>query len=378
ASAGLSRADLEDADGTVPVDLTLRSVADRTPSEPMDLGIRTDSLPALFVLALLEDLEDVEGTISGQVDVAGTVDSPELLGTVRLVDGAWTVDAVGVRQSDVQATFDLQSDDRVLVSATGRAGGTVEVEGTVTLSPLRDPGLDLTIGLNEFRAVDRRDLLGVLSGEVQLTERFRRPVITGALSVDEGILYVEEFQRQVGIVDLSDPRFLTFMDRAAFEGRPLLAQTRNPFMDSLRVNVDLEVARNTWLRSDDMNVEIRGEMIVTYDRPNQDFVLIGELQAPRGQYQFLSRTFEVRSGSVQFVGTPGINPNLDIVASARVRRREGVPLDIIANLTGTLVEPRIELSSEEGGISESDLISYIAIGRPSNELTGFFQGGGGG
>jgi translocation and assembly module TamB len=365
--------------GRVPVDLALGSVADRTPAGDMDLRIRADSLPAVFVLSLLEDLENVEGTVTGDVNVAGSLDDPEPRGTLHLRGGAWTVAALGVRQSAVEATLELAPDGVVAVQATGRAGGgRASVEGNVTVSPLADPGLDLAIRLDRFQAVDRRDVEGTVSGEVQLTQRFRRPVITGDLRVDEGILHLEEFQRSAGVVDLADPRFFTYVDTSLLSGRPLLAGTRNPFMDSLRVNVALAVERGTFLRSQQMNVEIGGDLIVTYDRAAQDIVMIGELEAVRGQYTFLSRTFDVRSGTVDFLGTPGINPNLDIQAVARVRRREADPLDITANLTGTLVDPRVRLSAEGQAVSESDLISYLVFGRPSSEFNSFFAGGRGG
>jgi hypothetical protein len=364
-------------EGRVPVDLALQSVADRTPDEDMDVRVVADSLPAVFLLTILEDLEDVRGTVSGELRLAGSLDDPEPEGVLRLRGGAWTVAALGVRQSQVEAELDVAGDGVVTVQATGRAGGgSLTVGGTVTLAPVADPGLDLTLTLDRFRGVDRRDVEGTLSGEVRLSQRFRRPVITGSLSVDEGILHLEEFQRSAGVVNLSDPRFFTYVDTSLLRGRPLLAETRNPFMDSLRVNVNLAVQRGTWLRSPQMNVEIGGSLIVTYDRAAQDIVMIGELEAVRGQYSFLSRSFDVRSGTVEFVGTPGINPNLDIQAVARVRRREADPLLITANLSGTLIDPRVRLTTDAGNIPESDLISYLVFGRPSSEVNSLFAGGG--
>jgi autotransporter translocation and assembly factor TamB len=365
-------------EGDVPIDLSLVGVEDRTPDDrDMDLRAEADSLPAAFILALLQDLEDVEGTISGEVGLRGSVEAPVAEGTIRLHGGAWTVGAIGVRQEGVEATLEVGADDRVRVTATGRAGGTVAVEGTVTLATLTDPELDLAIRMAEFAAVDRRDVEGTVSGEVQLTGSFMQPVIAGDLRVDEGVIHLEEFQRAAGVVDLSDPRFFAYVDTALFSGRPLLAETRNPFMDNLRVNVAMAVERNTWLRSAELNVEMGGQLIVVYDRPAQDLVLIGQLQAVRGQYTFLGRTFEVRSGTVEFIGTPGINPNLDIQAVASIRGREN-PFDITANLSGTLVDPRVSLTTDEGAVPESDLVSYLIFGRPSTEVNALFAGSDGG
>jgi hypothetical protein len=47
---------------------------------------------------------------------------------------------------------------------------------------------------------------------------------------------------------------------------------------------------------------------------------------------------------------------------------EGEPLDVSATVAGTLTQPRVTLSSDEQGVAESDLVSYLIFGRPSYEL----------
>jgi hypothetical protein len=171
------------------------------------------------------------------------------------------------------------------------------------------------------------------------------------------------------VVDLSDPRFANFVDLSILEPG-ILEQSRNPFLQNLFVNVDLVVEQNTWLRSADMNVEIAGNLAVRYDRARMELFLVGELQALRGPYTVLGlgRRFDVQQGTIEFIGNPGIDPNLDIVARTRVRR-DGDPLDITARVTGTLTQPSVTLSSDEAAVSQSDLVSYLVFGMPSYELT---------
>jgi hypothetical protein len=332
------------------------------------LSARLDSLPSAFVLGLLEDLEEVEGTIGGEVRLGGTPSRLEPQGTLRVTDGAWTVGALGVRQEDVQGTLALSPDRSVDVDARARSGGTLEVQGTIRLDTLGNPGLDLSLDLDDFDAVDRRDIQGAVSGALTLRGRYQAPVIEGDLQVDRGNLYLEEFQRNLGVVDLSDPRFFA-VDTSLVQSQSVLAATRNPFLDNLLVIIDLAVDRNTWIRSPDLNVEMQGDLSLTFDRRQRDVVFVGELQAVRGQYNLYSRTFEVDEGTVEFVGIPGINPNLDIQARTRVRRRDGDPLTITANVEGTLVEPRVSLGSEEAAVAESDLLSYLVFGQSSAQTT---------
>jgi autotransporter translocation and assembly factor TamB len=356
------------AEGTIPVDLALRPVGRRQVARPMDVRVRADSLRASLALSYLGFLEGVQGSVSGDFRIRGDLDRPEPTGVLRLDDARWTIEALGVRHRGVTGTLTLNPDRTVDVALDGRAGGTSTVRGKVVLEPLDDPRLDLAIGFRGFEAVARRDVVGLMSGEVRLLGSYRAPRIEGALSVDQGTLFLEEFVRSTEIVDLTDPRIFEVVDTTALSTRPLLAGIRNPFLQNLRVDVDLSVPRDAWLRSQDMNVEIGGDLLVRYDRLSRDIVMVGELQALRGSYTVLGRRFDVQGGTVGFVGTPGINPTLDIQAVSRIRRAEGAPFVVNASVQGNLTQPRVTLSSDEQGVAQSDLVSYLIFGRPSYEL----------
>lgn len=357
------------AAGDVPVDLAPRPEGRRVVQRSMDVRVEADSLDAAFVLSPLGFLEDVAGAVSGEFTIRGPLDRPEPSGILRMDRAAWAMEALGVRHAGVTGSLTLNPDRTVDVVVDGRAVGTSEVRGTVTLDPLSDPRLDLTVAFEGFQAVNRRDLGGLMSGQVRLLGSYRAPRVTGALTVDQGTLFLEEFARSTEVVDLSDPRIFQVVDTTALSTRPLLAGIRNPFLQNLRVEVDLSVPRDTWLRSEDMNVEIGGQLAMRYDRLNRDVVMVGELQALRGSYTVLGRRFEVDGGTVGFIGTPGINPTLDIQATARIRRAGGeAPLPVNATVAGTLTQPRVSLATEEQGIAESDLVSYLVFGRPSYEL----------
>ena len=360
------------AAGQVPVDLAFDGVDRRVPADrQMDLNVTADSLPAAFALGWLSALSDIKGTVSGQFQVVGTIDEPSPSGVLTMNGAGWTLDALGVRHRDIRGNIALRPDGVLEVAATGRSGGVITTSGTVSLHPLTDPTFDLLIGTQDFQAVARADVEGRLSGSVKLTGTYSRPVVTSRegypVRIEEGVLYVEEFQRTVGIVDLADPAFFAVVDTTVVNPRPLLGATTNPFLRNMRVDVDLVAERNSWLRSADMNVEMGGELQVVYDRQSGDLVMLGDLQAIRGTYAILGRNFQVVSGAVEFVGTPGINPLLNIVASTTVRQGDG-NLNINASVSGTLLQPRVALSSDDGAVAESDLVSYLVFGVPSYQL----------
>ena len=359
------------ASGSLPLDLRLAQVEQRVLDAPMDVRVRADSLDAAIALSYLSTLEGVVGWVSGDVTIRGTPESPEPEGLITLSNAAWTIEEIGVRHAQVNGELRLRPDRTVDVALSTRGNGFSEVGGTVLLEPVRDPELDLDFTFGQFLAVSRPDVEGLISGRVNLGGSYRRPVASGELTVDEGVIYVDELQRAVGVVDLSDPFLFDIglaVDTTALATQPLLAGFGNPFFDNLRVDVDLSVPRGSWLRSVETNVEMSGDLLVRYDRSAGDFVLIGELEAVRGSHQVLGRTFELDVGTVSFIGRPGLNPDLDILASSRIRRPNDAPIDVNAQVGGTLVRPVVTLSSEEAGMAQEDLVSYLIFGQPSGAL----------
>ena len=358
---------------TLPLDLGLGDVPQRVLDEPMDVRIAADSLDAAIALSYLTSLDGVLGTVSGDVRVRGTPRFPEPEGTVELRNAAWSVDAIGVRHQGIDGELRFRPDRTVDVSLAASRPGRATVTGTLTLEPVRDPELNLEFEFDRFLAVSRADMEGYVSGGFTLTETYTRPLAEGALTVDEGTIYVDDLQRAASVVDLSDPFLFDVglaVDTTALVSQPLFAGLRNPFFDNLRVNVDLAVPRGTWLRSIDTNVEMTGDLLVRYDRSAGDFVLIGDLEAIRGSHRVLGRNFQLEGGTIAFIGRPGLNPDLAIAASTRIRSPDEAPITIDAQVTGTLVQPVVTLSSEEAGLAEEDLISYIVFGQPSAALGG--------
>jgi hypothetical protein len=322
--------------------------------------------------------EEVVGTISGSVDVGGTSRSLAPEGQLTVDGGGAFLGGVGVRHEEVGGTLDWFPDGRVQVDMSARALGTAAVEGTVSLTTALDPEFDLAIRFDDFQALDRRDATGRVSGDLRLEGSFSRPVVSGDLFLDGGTLFYEEFQRAAEVADLFFERSasvadLSAVDTTALAFRPFIVGA-NPFLQNIRMeNTTLTARRDNWIRSEEMNIELEGDLDLLYDRQTQDLALVGALQAVRGSLAFgprgLRKEFQVDGGTLRFLGTPGINPDLDLTASEPVRTPEGDRLTIIATVTGTLIAPRVALSSEETGFSENELLSYLWFGRPTYTLT---------
>lgn len=381
--------------GRIPLDLRLAAVpGTRRLDQPLRFTIAADSLPPALPLGMLEGFTGVSGRIDGTIALAGTALDPALSGGFVLRNGGadWAVS--GVRYGGVNGTFTLERDRllrielqaratdprsrgvRGLVASGGGVGGAGAVEGTLDLTELSDPRFDLTFTADRAFAARRRDVEASVTGRVQLGGRYRAPEVSGALRVDQGALYLDEMYRQYLIVglELDDPSLLSLVDTSLVAVRPLLASSTSPFLRNLSIrNMEVAVANEAWLRSRDMDVEVRGNLNVTFNRRDEDLRLLGSLNVERGTYTLYypplqSRRFQVRQGTIDFPGTPGIDPSLSITAAFRARANNE-PLDILASVSGTLQNPRVRLASDaQPPYSESDLASYLFFGVPTWEV----------
>jgi hypothetical protein len=377
--------------GRIPLDLRFGAVAERRLDLPLRVSISADSLPPALPLGLLDGFSNIRGRIDGTVALEGTTLDPSLSGgfTLRAASADWDVTGLGYR--DASGSFLLEGDRLVNVNLVTRAvdpraragrgiaaqsGGAGVVSGRLDLTTLSDPIFQLTLTADRTYAAKRRDVEAVVSGTVVLGGRYTRPEISGSLRIDQGTLDIDEIYRQYLVVglELDDPGLLSIVDTSLVAVRPLLATSQNPFLRNLDVrNLQVAVANESWLRSRDMDVEVTGNLNVTFDRRQEDLRLTGVLNVERGTYTLYypplqSRRFQVRQGVVEFPGTPGLDPNLSITAAYRARA-QGEPLDVLAVVSGTLQGPRVRLSSDaQPPISESDLASYLFFGVPTWEV----------
>ena len=242
-------------DGLLPMDLRLKQVENRIPDKPRRIEIVADAFPAAMVLPALTGLEDVGGSVSGVVTIAGTRSSPEPEGSLRLENASGFVEALGIRLSSLNVDAVVSPDGKVAVEGTGRSGvGTMRVSGTVDASRPENLPLDLAFWPRGFQVVDRPDMDVAVSGDsITLTGSFNYPLIEGQVEVNDGEVDLEEFQRSAERVDFYDPVLFSAATVGIGSDDPDESDSapwaRNPFLQNLVVFIDMHVGRGNWLKS---------------------------------------------------------------------------------------------------------------------------------
>ncbi|NUQ19560.1 MAG: translocation/assembly module TamB [Gemmatimonadaceae bacterium] len=386
------------ANVALPLDLAFAPRAKRLLPDPLHGSVRADSADLAVLETLAPGLDITAGRFTVAADLGGTWARPTLDGRISVSGGAATIGTLGVRVRGVAADIVMRGDSIAVqrfVAQSDDPGerGTISAQGYLDLDYLHHrPGVPsnqsfvFDVVARGFHALNQRRLgdLRISSPGLHLAGTMRSSALTGTVVVDKGVVYIPELTKK-RVVDLSDTTLtdLTGLGRT----RPLVPDAPPSLVAGLALeNVRLVIGPDVWLRSAEAAIQLGGEVNVTKGRdpragsigdlaPEQ-LALQGTLTADRGQYRLelspaISRTFDVTRGRLTFSGDPDLNPALDINAVHTVRTENGQDIRVRVAIRGTLLNPELVLSSDEGlQISQTDLVSYLAFGKPSFEVTG--------
>ncbi|MCG8468398.1 MAG: translocation/assembly module TamB [Gemmatimonadetes bacterium] len=356
--------------GSVRTDLSLLDVERRLLDDPFDFRIQGDSVPLALLELRVQGLEEISGIGDADISLRGAPGELRYGGQLELIDGrAWVPD-LGVWMTGVGGEIEFSGSEARIRSGrvSSDLGGFVQLGGVVDIASLADPEFDLDLEATDFHAVSRIDMSLAIGGTGTLGGRYTQPLLTGRFRLSEGDLRPDEFLRARQVIDLSDPAVYALLDSASVGERRLLERFRNEFMDNLVVDAEVSLGPNLWLRSPELDVElVARDLDVDVDRARDSLTVVGGVGLPRGTYRFdrlppYVQSLRITEGSLQFVGNPDFNPNLDITAEYRNRTEEG-PVVVEARIGGTLRESTLELSSTPP-MSDTDRLCFLAVGTP--------------
>ncbi len=363
-------AEIARIDGFLRVDLSFRAIEQRLLDEPINLTVTVDNMPLTALELRVQSLRDVQGFALGDFQVTGRPGALRFDGETRITQAAATIPSLGIRLRDVEGGVLFEGADARIdtVHLTSSAGGSAYVTGTVGVEDPTDMTLDLEFEANRFVGIDRRSMQATFDGAGTLTGSYRRPELGGRFQVSRGSVDAERFVRQRRVVDLTDPSVYALLDTVVVRDERLIGRLENPFLQNLKMNAGLSVGPDFWLRSSALEVELRGDLEIRMDRAEGELTATGTLSLPRGKFRYVSgtgtnlsslysRQLQIARGEITFVGTPGLDPNLDIDAEYRTQGEIG-RVTIRVHVGGSSLAPTMTTSSDPP-LPESDRICYL-------------------
>jgi len=375
------------ASGSIPSDLRLKAPSAVNLGErPVRLDASTSQFPVSWVDPFLDPatMRNVRGILAADVGVRGVLNDPSLSGTASLQDGGALLPDLGTSYHGIQAALRFSDDRATLTDGIVRSknDGRLEVKGDISFSQLTLGSFDLAVEASSFLAVDTRAYRrAVVDGSMHLQGTTQEPVLKGRAQVRSGDVFYTEATAagESSAASVS----LTEEDRFILEDRFGLRLTEDQtssfdFYDALTMDLTVRIQRDTWLRSrstPEMNIQFTGEL--TLDKAhNEDARAFGTISVVEGRstVRQFGQEFEITEGTLTFDGDPA-RPRLNVTAifEQQARGSQEAEVQITLSLQGRPDNLNPTLSSDPP-METSDMLSYLATGRPANKL---LSGGGG-
>jgi translocation and assembly module TamB len=355
--------------GAIPIDLRLSGVTgSRLVDAPINVTVSSDSLPIHLIPQFTDVVSNVAGRAIANVRVSGTLRKPVLQGSLLLADAQFKLEPTGVLYQHVNGSLRMTGDTVYVDSLVAVALGTVRVAGTVAVGNVREPAFDLSLTASDAQLLNNEQGEIHADAGLRISGPFRQAYVSGQVTVLHGVFYIPPSTGK-RLVGAGDPALFNVIDTAIAVQREIFP-AQSPLFKNLRVDVDLAVQRNTWVRSREANVEIFTDGPVRVSVVGDALTLSGAVDADRGEYTFLSKRFQITRGSALFIGTPDLNPTLQVTAEYQVRQSEAsTATNIKVLIGGTLQKPRISLESDaQPPLSQSEMLSYLAFGDQTGSL----------
>jgi hypothetical protein len=358
--------------GKLPLDLSFAEVANRLPEAPIDFQMIASGNRLVLGEVFVPNIESFETDFYVETHLIGTYAEPNIDGWGYFINGEMKVLDLVNPLTDVRAYFRMRNETIYIDSAIAHTPGGEEwtrgLEGLLT-------GRDKDVPRSRVSA----------SGTMRL---ITLGVFDYDISVDgENVFFISDSYDVQGLADAdlhvigsTPPTVAGDIILMRLDVRDEFEAFIPPDLDTTLVledstiwdlNLNIRANNNLWIRNSDVEAELKGDVFV--ERVVGRLNMLGTLETiRRGRYYLLTVPFNIESGTMTFNNVAVINPEIDFVITKRLRSQAGQigapsPQEVELHITGTLLEPTIDVA-EGSALTREELLASLLAGSEFGQL----------
>ncbi len=283
----------------------------------------------------------LDGYLSADLQLSGSVSQPDWSGDVHLVDGFYRDTRFGIAYKWIVLDADLRRDSLIIHSLRATSRGTMTGSGFARLGVPWPQELSLNLDFDKFEAVNSRIQQARLDGDIRLTGPFDSLTAEGRLTVEEGqYRLTQSATKTIETVNLDSVL-------ADLRGDSLEAGfNADAFYSSLSHDLTIVIPGNFWIRGAGLNLELAGQLRIQknhYAEPTAN----GEIAIRKGTVKFYGQELRIAENSTVRFDGPADSPELNISAIYSGVERER-SYEVTVALTGTPDHSLAEFSGKYG------------------------------
>lgn len=351
------------------------------PPELFEAEIKIDSLNFKQEIKSENSIIYLSGLINMDLKANGDFENPQFFGYLSLDNGYFSDPEYDLKYDDIKFlvqldgnkinldTFLIKQDDGFM-----SVKGDVEFDSTMIKGNINSSSL--IADAESFFIAKNRSYEIEIDANTFLKRGETTPEFGGTIKVIHSDFNIDELlsKENEDASDAHEPLLLQAIsvkkDSIIVDDnkQTKLKKTENnsAFFKDLTGRVKLDIPRNTWIRSKDMNLELRGEVDVVKTGPF--FEIFGNIDINRGHYILYGKKLNINEGKIIFQGGEDIDPMLNFNATYTFRDIEKKKRELDLTVIGLLSDPTIEFFLDEELVTESEAVSILIFGKTIEEM----------
>ena len=308
--------------------------------------------------AFLADVDTINGTLSANGRLGGTLVKPEYTGRVVLDAPELRADKLPLPITGGRITANVAGQRMTLNGEVLSNDGVIGVAGRGFIDPenwnvvVNLTGKELTIQSAPVQQA-------TVNHDIQIVANTRRVSITGDIDIPDAVIDVAELPEGAATVS-SDVVILEDIEQSTSD--TAVAEEKRPDFN-VAMLIEISLGDDVRLSAYGLNANLTGDFDVRVrgDRPTQ---LGGDIQVVNVILKKYGQDLEA-NGQILFVGP------IDSTRLAIDAEREIETEDRMAGLRiqGTVAQPEITLYTDPADKSQDAILSYIVLGRDINQAS---------
>jgi len=375
-------------------DIGVKGTITQSTNTELDLNAKINSLDISTVQAYAaNEVSELDGKLTGQFKVTGTVADPDIKGNLNLDEVAFRVNYIGIKYFINDETIDFTRSGLSFndFKVDDEDNNTLRFDGNINSQDYASYDFKLKLKANNFKVLNTDEKANQLvygklaiNADADITGDLNNPKVRLDLGIANGsdVTYVipeEEISvaERRGVVEFFDQDI---------ENDPFFGESNAQDTDTLdvwirgidlRANIDVNSTSTFNVVIDPITQDkltVSGDADLTLGmRPTGDMTLTGRYEVNDGSYDLnfyslVKRKFDIRPGSyLLWTGDP-LNARMDVSAIYTVRAapvntdfRRKIPFDVFLDLNGELLSPDISfrLALAEQGSAPISVQSWL-------------------
>lgn len=307
-------------------------------------------------------VQHLEGMLNIDLTMDNEKHMPDLSGNISLDKASFDISAYGLNIKKLDANLKLSHNQFDYGLKFENTPGDFQLQGKGNLNPLT---ATLHMEGKNITVYNTQDANIVASPNLTVNMQEQNIDIEGKILIDKANITPKDF---TSVSKLPDD--VTWLDDEKTK--------RSNWHITQKVNIEL--GDDVAIHYAGLDAKLTGNITVNQGA-NGTQTAVGSINMPTGKYKAYGQSLTIKNGLFTFTGGPIDNPGLSISATRTIQNFTapskssdtagpmGSTQTVGVKISGTLNNPTLTLFSEPTGLNQSDILSYLLVGRPSSQAT---------